>query len=188
MFRLKKISGVIIILILVVLFVGGQAWAQEPGGEFLKYKDPEPPSTSVLSTLAYIFSLIVVFLVVIVLAYLASRVLGQKIGGFTAAGNQKILTTLLLGPGKAVYVVDIAGKVLVLGVTDHSVNLLQEITSAEEIDKLRSLGSAAGSDGFKLVLQRQMATLQQMSDKFPLVFGNDRLSSPNEKASENRKR
>ncbi|WP_093689439.1 flagellar biosynthetic protein FliO [Sporolituus thermophilus] len=181
MVKLNNSCAVFLILILIVLAVGGQAWAQEPDGEFLKYKAPDPPSTSVLSTLAYVFSLIVVFLVVIALAYFTSWFLGQKFGGYAVAGDHKILATLPLGPGKAVYVVDIAGKVLVLGVTDHSINLLQEITSAEDIEKLRSRPGVAGSDGFNLVLRRQMAALQQMSGKFPVVFGSDRLSQSDEK-------
>jgi len=162
--------------LLVLLFItvaGGQVYAQEKESGYLKYQDPAPPATSILSTIAYIFTLLLAFSVVIGLAYFTSRALGQKLGQGTAS-NSRVLTTVPLGTNRTLQIVEIAGKVLLLGVTDHSITLLQEITDQEEITKLRDIpGSSAGSS-FDQVFQRQLASLQVMSHRFPAAFGSKR--------------
>jgi len=49
----------------------------------------------------------------------------------------KILAYLSFGTNRGIYVVEIAGKILVVGVTNHSINLLQEITSESDIQKIK---------------------------------------------------
>ena len=62
-----------------------------------------------------------------------------KKSGIRIAGNGagRVLSVLPLGSNRTVQVVDLAGKVLVLGVSDNSINLITEIVSKEEIDKIR---------------------------------------------------
>jgi len=83
-------------------------------------------------------------------------VLGLFIGGFyffykfvtqksgvNLAGHEaiSILSTVSLGPNKFIQIVDVAGKIFLLGVTDNNVNLLTEIKDREEIDRIRLLSS-----------------------------------------------
>jgi flagellar protein FliO/FliZ len=82
-----------------------------------------------------------------------------------------VLASLPLGQSRGVFVVEVAGKFLVLGVTDHSVNLLQEITDPEAIERLRITTPSLPPNQFDAVFKRQLASLQQMSQKFPGVFG-----------------
>jgi len=147
--------------------------AQEPQGEYLKYQEPQAPtgSSSWVSTLAYILSLVATFAVVIGLAFLTSRFLGQKFGYLSIRNTNKVLVTLPLGNNRAVYVVEVAGKYLVLGVTDHNITLLQEIVDAVEIEKIQIQGTLSSEqDQFKNIFQKHLDSLQQISQSSPFQF------------------
>ncbi len=163
-------------ILLLLLFLTGVifsaiVYAAEPTGEYLQYQEPRAASfSSGLSTITYVFSLLVTFAIVLGLAYFSSRFLGQRMGNRLANGDQKIVATLPLGTNRAVYVVDIAGKYLVLGVTDHTINVLQEITDPVEIEKLKLQQISIPETQFEQVFQRQLASLQRISPKFTNVF------------------
>jgi flagellar protein FliO/FliZ len=178
------------ILLLMVFLIGvtllGNAYAAEPNGEYLQYQEPKPAVySSGLSTITYIFSLLITFAIVIGLAYFASRFLGQKMGGKLAIGNHKIIATLPMGSNRGVYIVEVAGKFLVLGVTDHSINVLQEITDSIEIEKIKAEPISMPETPFDKVFEKQLASLQRLSPKFPNVFN---AHNSNEQKHENEKR
>ena len=154
------------------IFFVGQVYGAEPNGEYLQYQEPKPAAAvSWYSTISYIFSLIITFAFVIGLAYFASRFLGKKLGGLSANGSSRIINVLSFGTNRAVYTVEVAGKFLVLGVTDHNITVLQEITDSKEIEKLKSEQVTVPKDQFENVFQRQLASLQQLTQRFPTTFG-----------------
>ncbi len=156
---------------LAVLWLCGPVLAAGQGGEYLAYQEPQPAGSSWLSTVAYTVTLLATFAVVIFLAYFTSRFLGQRLGRFSQAGDNRVLVSLPLGPSRGVFVADVAGKVLVLGVTDHNVNFLQEITDPAMIERLRAASPAGPPSQFDAAFERQLSSLQQMSHRFPGVFG-----------------
>lgn len=170
---LRYRNFIVVIVGILILMAGSQVWAAESTGGYLNYQEPQASSTSWLANIAYVFSIIITFAVVIGLAYLTSRFLGQKMGQVSANADHRVLATLVLGPNRAVQVVDVAGKVLVLGVTEHSIALLEEITDEDRVEKLRQQPATQPvPTSFDSVFQRQLASLQQMSHKFPTVFNN----------------
>lgn len=166
----KKTFALLLLVCLVAAILPGIVGAEEPGGTYLQYQDPKPPEVSWVSSVAYVFSLLITFAVVLLLAYFASRFLGQKMGKLSAVSGGQILRTIPLGSNRGIYIVEIAGKILVLGVTDHAIALLQEITSEEEIAKLKNTSDAMPASHFETLLQKQLTSLQQMAHKFPGVF------------------
>lgn len=178
-FTLKWAATVVLLATLICLLMISLVSAQDQNTDYLKYQEPQPTSSSALSTFGYILSLLFTFSLVIGLAYFTSRFLGYKFGGQINAGNSRIITTLALGPNRALYVVEIAGKVLVLGVTDHSIQMLQEITNTDEIQNLRNQSLDLANQNFHQIFQQQFSSLQKMSRKFPLVFGSDEQSIEN---------
>jgi flagellar protein FliO/FliZ len=163
---------VLMLAALLLMFAGADlALAAGQGGDYLNYQEPKPAETSWLSTIAYVVTLLVTFVVVIGLAYFTSRFVGQKMGRYSFSGDHKVVVSLPLGASRGVYVVEVAGRFLVLGVTDHNVNLLAEITDPAEIERLRATSPAGQMRQFDDVFQRHLASLQQMSQKFPAVFG-----------------
>jgi flagellar protein FliO/FliZ len=161
----------LVIVFLMGLFLVGTVYAADPNGGYLQYQAPKPVEySSGLSMITYILSLLITFAVVIGLAYFASRFLGKKMGRMGAMGHHKIIATLPLGTNRAVYIVEIAGKFLALGVTDHSITVLQEITDQIEIEKMKEVQVSMPETQFDKVFQRQLASLQRLSPKFPNVF------------------
>jgi len=159
-------------VLLAIVAAAAVAVAAEPSGGYLAYKEPEPAGASWLSTLAYLFTLFIMFGAVLAMAYGTSRFLGKKMGHTALQGDNKICVSIAMGQNKSVQVVEVAGCFLVLGVTDHNINLLQEITDAEQIEKLKVMQTTEAVAPFDMVFQKQIASLQQLSNKFPGVFGN----------------
>lgn len=120
-------------------FTSATLYAANPENAYLHYQEPQPVGASIFSTIAYIVTLLLTIGLVIVLAYFSSKYLGRKLSGFTASGSLRILATYSLGHNRAIYVVDLWEKILVLGVTENQINLLQEITNAQVMEKLRSI-------------------------------------------------
>ena len=140
------------------------------GGYLSGYTEPDPRPTGVSwwSTLAYLLSLLAVFAFVLVLAYLASRLLAGHFAKATGASGGHLLAHLPLGPNRSVCIVELAERVFVLGVTEHSITLLREITDPEEIERLHrsSLAPSGGVD----IFSSQMGTLEQLAKRIPSLF------------------
>lgn len=154
-----------------------QAAAADGSGYLSSYKeaDPHPSQSSWWSTLAYLISLLAVFVFVLAMAYFVSRFLGGRFARFDTRTEGKLLENLPLGPGKSVCAVEIAGKVLLLGVAEHGVTLLQEITDEKEIEKLRLQSrEAVPVLGLDKVFSQQLSSLDKISRRLPALFKDGR--------------
>lgn len=163
----------------VSLVQAAQETTNQAGGYLSAYQDSttvvEPTKSSWLSTFAYLISLLMVFTFVIGLAYFASRFLGKKFGSANLSKSAKVLESLPLGNNRALYVIEIAGEVLLIGVTDHNITLLNKITDELEIGKLRSQESIGFSnENFNTMFERQLVSLEQMARKFPNILNNNK--------------
>ncbi|WP_371371249.1 flagellar biosynthetic protein FliO [Sporomusa aerivorans] len=178
-----RFSGSILTIITVFTLFTSRVLAAAETGEYLKYQEPQPTTSSWLATSGYVLSLFLTFLLVLGLAYLTSRFLAQKMtrgGGF---GSGRVYASLSLGPNRAVYVVEIGGKFMVLGVTEQNISLLSEITSLDEIEQLKAEHmTTVPPEQFGAIFNRQLVSLEKMQKKFPLVFGSEnpekRLKEP----------
>ena len=73
----------------------------------------------------------------------------------------KVLENLPLGPNRSVCIIEMAGRVFLLGITDNSINLLTEITDEEEIAQLRRTAHELSSDVFR----QEFGTLSSLMDR-----------------------
>jgi flagellar protein FliO/FliZ len=92
--------------------------------------------------------------------YMFVRFIQQK-SGIQISGQSviQVLSVSPLGPGKTLHVVDMAGKVFLLGVSENNINLLIEIKDKDEIDRIRLLSSRsapASGKGFQDMLTEQI--------------------------------
>jgi flagellar protein FliO/FliZ len=98
--------------------------------------------------------------------YFFFKYVTQKAGISTTGGaivNQ--LASVPVGQNKFIQVVDIAGKVLVVGVADSGINLLTEITDKNEIDRIRLVGSqrsAAGALNFQEYIAKHLGKFRDI--------------------------
>lgn len=162
--KLKFYIPVAFVLFCLIYFCGSVAAA--PGGYLEGYEeaDPRPTGVSWWSTLAYLFSLFAVFGVVLVMAYFAARFIGGRFNAARmSASGGRVLENLPLGPNRSVCTVEIAGRVFLLGVTDHNINLLGEITDKNLIEHLHTQSVATGD-----MFSQEFGTLSNLVRKIPL--------------------
>ncbi len=126
-------------------------------------------------------------------------VLGSIVGGFyfffrfvtKKTGIQllgqeviKVLSVTPLGQNKYLQVVDLAGRVLVLGVTDNAINVISEIVEKDEIDRIRILSSRGAQvkpGGFQEYLTAQMG---RVIEKVTELRHRDRVATVTEVGDE----
>lgn len=162
-----------VVILLLIMVLAAPVFAQEAvggSGYLAGYEntDPKPTAISWWSTLAYLISLLAVFAFVAVLAYFVTRFLSGKFVQHTAASGGRILAHLPLGPNRSLCVAELAERVFMLGVTEHQVTLLKEITDSEEIERLRrfDVAKTSGEDPFS----EQFGSLQQLAKRIPSLF------------------
>ncbi len=166
---LPRLAAIVALAALFAAFPDGFAFAAE-GGYLSGYAEPDPRPTGVSwwSTLAYLLSLLAVFVFVLLLAYGAARLLSSHFTKATGATGGHLLSHLPLGPNRSVCVVELAERVFVLGVTEHSITLLTEITDSEEIERLHRNSLAVSGD--MNIFSSQMGTLEQLAKRIPTLF------------------
>ena len=154
--------------LLLFLCMGDVSAAGETGGGYLagyEEADPRPSAVSWWSTVAYVVSLFAVFAFVVILAYFAARTFGKNSMQRLAARGGQIYLQLPLGPNRSVCVVELFGRVFVLGVTDANIHLITEIDDPETVDEIRSSAPAGGG-----VFQEQFGSLSDFVQKIPPLF------------------
>ena len=154
-----------IALIIFCLIYFGTTVAEAVGYlEGYEDNDPRPTGVSWWSTLAYLVSLFAVFAVVLVMAYFAARFIGGRFNAARmSASGGRVLENLPLGPNRSVCTVEMAGRVFLLGVTDHNINLLGEITDRDLIEHLHAQSIDSGD-----MFSQEFGTLSDLVKKIPL--------------------
>jgi flagellar protein FliO/FliZ len=172
---MKTKRGLLAFAILGVMLVlaSDPVWAAEQaaqGGYLAGYEntDPRPTSVSFWSTAAYLVSLFAIFAFVVVAAYFVARFLGGHFAKPSSGQGGRMLANLPLGPGRSVCIVEMAQCVVMLGVTEHSITLLREITDPAVIDELEH--EAQKSPINTEMFSQQFGTLSDVVRKIPPMF------------------
>lgn len=107
---------------------------------FLTNTDPFGTSLSILS------ALFAVIIIALILSWIVQRkgVFGGNIFG-------KVVGILPLDNRRFIYIVDVVGRILVLGVTESNINLLCEITDKDTIDSMRLQGEIPAMPGMEKI-------------------------------------
>lgn len=161
-------TTVICIITLDIFFFNTQIVFAD-GGYLAGYEtsDPKPSALSWWSTFAYLVSLFVIFLFIATLAYFVSKFLGGRFKGQVSTKNGSILFNLPLGPGRFVCVIEIVGHVFILGISEHSINLIQEITDEGEMEHLKQKALDQRENAF---LESQFTSLEALAKRIPSLF------------------
>ncbi len=128
-----------------------------PGSEF---KGEFGPKAEEESTAWMIFKAILILGTLVGSFYYFFRYVTKKTG-IQVLGEDviKVLAVSPVGQNKYIQVIDLAGKILVVGITDGAINLITEVTDKEEIDRIRLLGSRvapAVAGGFQELVRKQV--------------------------------
>jgi flagellar protein FliO/FliZ len=84
---------------------------------------------------------------------------------FPVKGVMSVLSSLPIAPNKQIQIVDVAGKLLVLGVADSGVNYITEITSLEDKNRILKLKQEfePSQDNFMVTLLESLKDLSPKS-------------------------
>ena len=141
--------------------------AEAVGGGYLSgYEEVEPKPTAVSwwSTLAYLLSLLAVFAVVVVMAYFTAKFIGGRFNARMSTGGGRVLENLPLAPNRSVCIVEMAGRVFLLGVGEN-ITFLDEITDEETIQSLREKNRAAND-----IFSQDFGSVSELVQKIPPIF------------------
>ena len=120
---------------------------EQPAEPTYEYTEPEFGGNRisypllVLRTIA-VLAAIIVGIYLILRLFLKSR---NKI--VTDTGLIKVLSSYPLAANRVIQVVEIAGKIMILGVSESSINLITEVEDQEFIDKIKLLSSKESKVG-----------------------------------------
>jgi flagellar protein FliO/FliZ len=89
-----------------------------------------------------------------------------KKAGISIFGGEaiKVLSVVPLGQNKFLQLIDVAGKMMVIGVSDNSISMLTEITEKDQIDRVRILSTRkpppdAGTGGFQEQVMKEIGKI-----------------------------
>ncbi len=106
---------------------------------FLKYSEPTVPAVpSVGSSVVKVVSaLAIVLSLVLLTGWAARKYLGSVDGRLGSKDDVKVLSNHFIGVKKNVTIIEVAGEILVLGVTNSNINLLAKYDDPEKIEQIR---------------------------------------------------
>ncbi len=147
-----RLSLVVVLLLVTMLIVSGalkeRNLASEPGQQPIPNVTSERPSLTIMTA-----KVIAVLALVIALLYGGmfglKRLYGSGVAGGLAQGSIKVLCRQQIAPRKAIYVVKVANRAMVLGVTDSQISHLSDLNE-EEVSTIVS--KQTGGDRFKRTL------------------------------------
>lgn len=128
-----------------------------------EYRDDDfKPAVEDESTAWMFFKMLLVLALFAGGFYYFYRFVTKKTGVNLFGGEAiRVLSIVPLGQNKFLQIVDLAGRLLVIGVSDGGVSLITEVTDRDEIDRIRILSSrtpppAKGGGGFHDQIMRQI--------------------------------
>ena len=106
---------------------------------FADFSEPEIPAVPSLgeSLVKVGGALAVVLAMVLILAFAAKRYLSGAEGALGSKKQLKVLSSHFIGVKKSVTIVEIAGEILALGVTNENINLLAKYDDPEKIERIK---------------------------------------------------
>ncbi|MCX7678571.1 MAG: flagellar biosynthetic protein FliO [Spirochaetes bacterium] len=113
-----------------------------PDNGFQRYADYRAEETETQSYGWLIFKTLMIIALLVGGFYYFFRFVTKKTGiQILGKDMVHVLSIVPLGQNKYLEVVDLAGKVLVLGVTDSNISFITEITEKEQIDRIRVMSA-----------------------------------------------
>ncbi|MDI7196260.1 flagellar biosynthetic protein FliO [Leptospira santarosai] len=152
-----------------------------PVAERYKTQDDGPGIAGTLTRVVFILGLLCV-----ALYYILKYVSRNREGRLPVRGEMSLLSSMILGPNKQLQIVEVSGRLLVLGVADHGINLIAEIQDPEVKHRiLQKRENFQPPEGGFLV-----TVLEQIKELNSRISGNQEESpaDSNDKAAREEKR
>ncbi len=127
------------------------------GSGYLKYQEPlpvEPPdmSSAIIKTVT---ALAIVLAAVLLISYIAKKVLKKNDMVFGKDKLIRVLGTSYIGVKKAITLLDVAGEVLVIAVTNNNITMLTKLESEDAKSKLLNSNSKLQTPNSKFQIPKE---------------------------------
>lgn len=84
-----------------------------------------------------VVQMILALCLILVLAWGMIRIFGGNLRGRTQGRHMRVLDEINLGPNRGMVVVEVGGKVFIVGITDHQISMLGELDDKGIIEDMR---------------------------------------------------
>lgn len=122
-----------------------------------------PEGEVITAMIKMVSALLIVIGMVYGALFLLRRVMGRKNGRNGNGEILEVLQTTFVGQHKAISLVKVANKSILVGVTDHQVSLLSELSAAETEEILASTRpEKTEQESFAGMLAKSMTKIRQM--------------------------
>lgn len=120
-----------------------------------------------VGTALQLFVILFMFLAVLGLAYVATRFVGARMGPLGRGRVIRLVDFLALSRDRSLVLVEMGGKLLLLGSSEDSISLLATIDDPAEVSRITSDGGGGGGpvrawpDSFRNILERLTGRTQE---------------------------
>jgi len=119
----------------------------------------------IASFIKMLFALGIVLGIMVGAVYLLKRITQHTATGGGSDGPIDVLATRYLGPKSSIMMLDVSGRILIVGVTVNGISLLTEIDDEEAVERIRGERMRRGRPGAAAlaVPDRYRAVLESMT-------------------------
>jgi len=130
---------------------------QEPVAEPVK----EVQSTGMFGAVVKMISALAIVIALVYGAlYMLRRLMGRRLKGAGGTGSLEVLETTFVGQHKAISLVRVGQRSVLVGVTDNQISTLTELDAEETEEILGAVTDKAGTEGFSGVLTSAVERLK----------------------------
>lgn len=131
-----KYLALIVLLVVLINSLAIAVWAVNPSDPVNLPANPEPEKAALPSMAGLFFKIVLCLVVIIALTYGLMRLLRRQ---FKTSSSSliNVIDQLSLGPNRGVYLANIAGRIVALGITDHQIVKILEIEDPGVIEQLK---------------------------------------------------
>lgn len=114
-----------------------------------KYDEPQRPTLAspLFTFMRAVVTLLIVVLLIYATVYLLKLTWGKK--PLLTPGAISVMDSFYLAQNKSIHILDIAGTIYIIGVSEKGMDLLKEITDEVNINKIKSILQERGTPSFK---------------------------------------
>ncbi|MDZ4724415.1 MAG: flagellar biosynthetic protein FliO [candidate division Zixibacteria bacterium] len=123
------------------------------------------PSLAVGSMIRMFAALIAVILCIYVAVFLLKKFLGKRLPGNKSMGSLRILETKYLGSKQSLSLVQVGGRAVLVGVTEHGMTALTELSETETKDLLTLESKTVESEPFSQLLKSASTKIRELGAK-----------------------
>lgn len=108
--------------------------------------------------------LVLALLILLPLVYGATLLYSKRMGPGGSGRALKMIDAIHLGPNRTICLIEVEGRILVIGATQHHISTLAELNDPEVVNRLVSAGSPGVTGAFAKILDSKLWSREKVKD------------------------